>query len=134
MRMAAASVYGFAGISSSPSAFVDGRLPSLLSLSLSLSLSLYMTRLIRGVVAVAAAKKIEWVRERESIKGSFYRDWDKMQQILKAGYSKPVSLAMNEDIKVGKCDLFLLVITNCFSLSLKCIKGTQKATTFLHAW
>ena len=91
-----------------------------------------MTRLIRGVVAVAAAKKFEWVRERESIKGSFYRDWDKMQQILKAGYSKPVSLAMNEDIKVGKCDLFLLVITNCFSLSLKCIKGTQKVTTFLH--
>jgi hypothetical protein len=52
-------------------------------------------------VAVAAAKKIEWVRERESLKGSFYQDWNKMQQILKAGYSKPVSMAMNEDIKVG---------------------------------
>ncbi len=86
------------------------------------------------MVSGAAAKKIEWVRERESIKGSFYRDWDKMQQILKAGHSKPVSLAMNEDIKVGKCDLFLLVIANCFSLSLKCIKGILKATTFLHAW
>ena len=53
-------------------------------------------------MAVTAARKIEWVRERESIKDDFYSDWDKMQQIMKAGYSKPVSVAMNEDVKVGK--------------------------------
>ena len=48
-------------------------------------------------MAVTAAKKIEWVRERESIKDDFYSDWDKMQRIM-----KPVSVAMNEDVKVGK--------------------------------
>ena len=73
-----------------------------LSLSGSLSLSLTSKRLIRGgVVVVAAAKKNEWVLERVSLKDTFYRDWGKMQQILKAGYPKPVSVAMNGDIKVG---------------------------------
>jgi hypothetical protein len=52
-------------------------------------------------VVVAAAKKNEWVLERVSLKDTFYRDWVKMQQILKAGYPKPVSVAMNGDIKVG---------------------------------
>ena len=86
-------------------------------------------------MAVTAARKIEWVRERESIKDDFYSDWDKMQQIMKGGYSKPVSMAMSEDVKVCKYDhdLFLLLIDNCFSLSFKCIKASLKATTFLQA-
>jgi hypothetical protein len=53
-------------------------------------------------VPVVAGKKNEWVQERSSLKDTFYRDWVKMQQILKAGYAKPVSMAMSENVKVSK--------------------------------
>ena len=40
------------------------------------------------------------MRDRECLKDTFYHDWDKMQRILKAGYPKPVSLEMNNEVKV----------------------------------
>ena len=52
------------------------------------------------VVPVAVMKRSQWVRDRGEIKDTFYHDWEKMQRILKAGYPKPVSLAMNDDVKV----------------------------------
>jgi hypothetical protein len=51
-------------------------------------------------VPVAVAQRGEWVRDRERLKDTFYHDWDKMQRILKAGYPKPVSLEMNNEVKV----------------------------------
>jgi hypothetical protein len=54
---------------------------------------------VRGV-PVAVTKRGQWVRDRELIKDTFYHDWEKMQRILKAGYPRPVSLAMNDDVKV----------------------------------
>ena len=71
------------------------------------------------------------MRDREHIKDSFYHDWDKMQRILKAGYPKPVSLAMNNEIKVMIKILTHLLIFNCCSRSLKCIMATPRVTTSL---
>ena len=52
------------------------------------------------VVPVAVTKRSSWVRDRKQIKDTFYHDWEKMQRVLKAGYPKPVSLAMNDEVKV----------------------------------
>lgn len=63
---------------------------------------------VRGV-PVAVTKRSEWVRDRAVIKDSFFHDWDKMQRILRAGYPRPVSLAMNDEVKVMtklSCSLF----------------------------
>jgi hypothetical protein len=45
-------------------------------------------------------KRGEWVRDRAVIKDTFFHDWEKMQRILRAGYPRPVSLAMNDEVKV----------------------------------